>query len=159
MILSNKRKWNNFAADYVRIISRGFLSNQARWWSFVVQSGCSPRASAHNETDIVFTNAPCHRPLIRMLISYDGEMCNCCEDIAGAFQLGNIFEHTLELLWYAENHVKIVQDLRAGRRNLYPMCRNCPQAPSASSPVGARIEMKPRRYIEKFWVVVTGYIP
>jgi len=48
--------------------------------------------------DIVFTNAPCHRPQIRMLISYDGEMCNCCEDIAGAFQLGNIFEHSLESL-------------------------------------------------------------
>jgi radical SAM protein with 4Fe4S-binding SPASM domain len=94
--------------------------------------------------DLVFENAPCHRPQIRMLIRYDGEMCHCCDDMTGAFQLGNIAEQTLESLWYSEKHVKIVRDLQMGQRNLYPLCRICPQAPSAPPSAGTRIKMRRR---------------
>jgi len=115
-------------------------------YSFGVPRALVPKDERFSVPSLTFTNAPCHRPLIRMLIRYDGEMCNCCDDVTGAFQLGNIYEHSLESLWYSKQHVKIIEDLKAGRRELYPLCRNCPLSPSAPSPSGARIKMKPRKF-------------
>jgi len=40
---------------------------------------------------LTYKNAPCRRPLIRMMIRYDGEMMNCCEDIHAQFGLGNVY--------------------------------------------------------------------
>jgi 2-deoxy-scyllo-inosamine dehydrogenase (SAM-dependent)/8-amino-3,8-dideoxy-alpha-D-manno-octulosonate transaminase len=94
--------------------------------------------------DFVFANGPCHRPLIRMIIRYDGTVCNCCEDTGGAFDLGNAFENSLEELWFSERHLQIVQDLVAGHRQKYELCRNCPQFPTGSAATGERIDMTPR---------------
>jgi hypothetical protein len=55
------------------------------------QSNCMP--------DFRCVNAACHRRLIRMLIQYDREMYNCCEDTDGAFQLGNVYQRSLQELW------------------------------------------------------------
>src|SRR5688572_8537263 len=76
--------------------------------------------------DLTYANAPCHRPLIRMLIRYDGEMCHCCEDIHGTFNLGNVYQFSLDELWFSEGHVQIVEDLIAGQREKYNLCRKCP---------------------------------
>ncbi len=95
--------------------------------------------------DFVFDNAPCHRPLIRMIIRYDGEICNCCDDTTGAFDLGNAFETTLQELWYSDRHTRIVKDLIAGHRKKYALCRVCPQFPSGPAPSGERVDMRPRR--------------
>lgn len=94
--------------------------------------------------DVVFANAPCHRPLIRMIVRYDGTVCNCCEDTRGAFGLGNAFESSLEELWFSEHHVRVAQDLVAGHRHKYELCRKCPQFPTGPAPDGKRIDMKPR---------------
>ena len=61
--------------------------------------------------DLTFLNAPCHRPLIRLIIQHDGEMCNCCEDLHGAFGMGNVHRSSIEDLWYSERHVQVIQDL------------------------------------------------
>jgi radical SAM protein with 4Fe4S-binding SPASM domain len=94
--------------------------------------------------DFVFANAPCHRPLIRMIIRYDGTVCNCCEDSTGAFDLGNAFENSLEELWFSERHLQIMQDLVAGQRQKYELCRNCPEFPTGPAPTGKRVDMTPR---------------
>jgi radical SAM protein with 4Fe4S-binding SPASM domain len=99
--------------------------------------------------DLTYGNAPCHRPLIRMLIQYDGEMCNCCEDTHGAFGLGNVYEHSLEELWFSERHREIVESLIAGEREKYRLCRNCPMSPTGPTPTGTRIDFAPRRYAVK----------
>jgi 2-deoxy-scyllo-inosamine dehydrogenase (SAM-dependent)/8-amino-3,8-dideoxy-alpha-D-manno-octulosonate transaminase len=109
-----------------------------------------PRALVPSDTriavpDLTFANAPCHRSVIRMIIRYDGEMCNCCEDIQGDFKLGNVYQASLEELWYSERHVKIVEDLIAGRRENYELCRNCPLSPTGPAPKGKRIAFAPRR--------------
>lgn len=95
--------------------------------------------------DLTFTDAPCHRPLVRMIIQYDGEMCHCCEDTHGAFGLGNVYENTLEDLWYSDRHVAIVRDLLDGRREKYALCRRCPLPPTAPPPTGRTIGITPRR--------------
>ena len=99
--------------------------------------------------DLTFTNAPCHRPLIRMIIQHDGEFSNCCEDTQAAFRLGNVYQNTLEELWFSERHVKVVEDLIAGQRETYKLCRNCPQSPTGPAPDGKKINLIARRYTSK----------
>lgn len=90
--------------------------------------------------DLVFTNAPCHRPLIRMLIQYDGEMCHCCEDIHGSFRLGNVHRNSLSELWFSEHHQRIILDLIEAAREKYQLCRACPMSPTAPAPAEKKIE-------------------
>ncbi len=96
--------------------------------------------------DLTYANAPCHRPLIRMIIQHDGEVCNCCEDTYGAFKLGNVYNSSLNELWFSERHVQVVEDLIAGRREVYSLCRQCPQSPTGPTRGGRRIEIAPRHY-------------
>jgi radical SAM protein with 4Fe4S-binding SPASM domain len=96
--------------------------------------------------DLRFDNAPCHRPLIRMIIQHDGAMCLCCEDTYGAFQLGNAYRSSLEQLWSSARHVEVVEDLINGRREKYELCRNCPLASSGPAREGTRIGIAPRRW-------------
>ncbi len=97
--------------------------------------------------DLTFSNAPCHRPLIRMTIQHDGEMCLCCEDTYGAFDLGNAWQSSLEELWFSARHVQVVEDLLEGRREKYELCRHCPLAPSGPPSDGAKIGIAPRHYL------------
>ena len=98
--------------------------------------------------DLTFSNAPCHRPSIRMIVQYDGTMVNCCEDIHGAFDLGSVDENGLAELWFSERHTRVVNDLVAGRREEYELCQNCPLPPTGPPPNGMRAEIAPRRYGE-----------
>ena len=95
--------------------------------------------------DLTFANAPCHRPLIRMIIRHDGEMLNCCEDVHGAWGLGNVHQSSLEELWFSERHARIVGDLLAGHRERHALCRRCPLSPTGPAPAGRRIAFAPRR--------------
>lgn len=96
--------------------------------------------------DLAFDNAPCHRPLIRLIVQYDGTVCHCCEDTLGVFDLGNVFESSIEAIWYSENHVRIIEDLIRGARSRYALCRNCPQPPSAPAPNHARTDITRRSF-------------
>lgn len=114
-----------------------------------VRTIAAPRASMAPDArmrgpDFVFANGPCHRPLIRMIIRYDGAVCNCCEDTVGAFDLGNAFESSLEELWFSEGHSRVVRELVAGQRRKYELCRNCPQFPTGPASTEERIQMAPR---------------
>jgi radical SAM protein with 4Fe4S-binding SPASM domain len=91
--------------------------------------------------DLIYPNAPCHRPLIRMIVQYDGTIANCCEDTTGAFDLGNVYENSLEELWFSRRHVEIRENLVAGEREKYGVCRNCPLPPTGKAPRGKRIEI------------------
>ena len=110
-----------------------------------------PRALVPTDTrmalpDLVYSHAPCLRPLVRMIIQYDGEVCNCCEDTSGAFQLGNVFHSSIEQVWFSDHHARIVQDLAAGNREKYDLCRNCPLPPSHPVNGPQKFLITPRRY-------------
>ncbi|MBW1816028.1 MAG: SPASM domain-containing protein [Deltaproteobacteria bacterium] len=96
--------------------------------------------------DLTYTNAPCHRPLVRMIIQYDGDVCNCCDDTFGAFQLGNVYQNTLAEIWFSREHRQILDDLVSGRREKYELCRGCPQGPTGPAPEGKKIGISIRRY-------------
>ena len=100
--------------------------------------------------DLTYANAPCHRPLIRMIVQYDGTVANCCEDTFGSFELGNIYEQSLEELWFSKRHVEICENLVAGHREKYSLCRQCPLHPTGRASSGKKIEIDFRdRAMEK----------
>jgi 2-deoxy-scyllo-inosamine dehydrogenase (SAM-dependent)/8-amino-3,8-dideoxy-alpha-D-manno-octulosonate transaminase len=99
--------------------------------------------------DLVYLNGPCHRPLIRMIIQYDGAMANCCEDTYGAFNLGNVYQSSMEELWFSDSHAHAIHDLIAGGREKYILCRQCPLSPTSPSPDGKKIDIKLRRYVTR----------
>jgi radical SAM protein with 4Fe4S-binding SPASM domain len=96
--------------------------------------------------DLTYSNAPCHRPLLRMIIRHDGGVSNCCEDTFGAFDVGSIHERSLEELWWSERHLEVLADLVAGRREEYSLCRNCPLPPTAKPADGRPIAIARRQY-------------
>lgn len=94
--------------------------------------------------DFLYPNAPCLRPLIRLIVQHDGTMCNCCEDDAGAFDLGNVYETPIADLWWSDRHSRVVRDLMAGRRDRHALCSRCPLSPSGP-PLSGNLEILPRR--------------
>ena len=93
--------------------------------------------------DLVYRNAPCHRPGLRMIVRYDGQMCLCCEDLRADFELGNVHDSTLEELWYSDRHVGMIEQLAKGRRDAYALCSVCPMSPTGR-PREAQIRMSRR---------------
>jgi len=71
-------------------------------------------------------NYPCFWPIIGFYIRYDGEVSFCCDDDNCNFGLGNIFESSLEEIWWSKKHIKITNSLKvSGGRKLYPLCKSC----------------------------------
>lgn len=63
----------------------------------------------------------------RCIISYSGEMVLCCEDLSGAWNLGNIRDKSLSDLWFGEKHQTVLKTLsKPGGRSTYALCRECP---------------------------------
>jgi 2-deoxy-scyllo-inosamine dehydrogenase (SAM-dependent)/8-amino-3,8-dideoxy-alpha-D-manno-octulosonate transaminase len=96
--------------------------------------------------DLAFENAPCHRPLIRLLIQYDGEVCLCCEDTSASFDLGNVHSQSMRDIWFSEKHFHLIRELITGNRSRYALCRACPMPPTAAPPAGAHVSFTMRKY-------------
>jgi radical SAM protein with 4Fe4S-binding SPASM domain len=141
-----KRYWQTRLAGANLEFSPIGLSPARASHSIGIPRALVPSDSRMSTPDVTFSHAPCHRPLIRMLIQHDGEMCHCCEDDYGAFKLGNAYEHSLEELWFSERHVRIITELIAGHRQNYMLCQNCPLPPTGPALVGRKIEIAPRHY-------------
>jgi radical SAM protein with 4Fe4S-binding SPASM domain len=141
-----KRYWRHKLAGANLKFSAIGLSGARSAYSVGIPKALVPSDPRMAAPDLTFPNGPCHRPLIRMIIQYDGEVCNCCEDTAGTFKLGNVYEHSLDELWYSEHHVQVLKDLIAGRRKDYSLCRNCPLPPTGPAPNHGKIEIASRSY-------------
>ena len=141
-----KYYWQEKLAGAVIEFSPIGLAGARSAHSIGVPRALVPSDSRMAVPDLTYPNAPCHRPLIRMLIQHDGEMCHCCEDTYGAFKLGNVYANSLDELWFSERHVEIIESLLAGRRENYNLCHNCPMPPTGPAPTGAKIDIAPRRY-------------
>ena len=141
----SKRYWNDRLSGANLAFSPIGISGARSAHSIGAPRALVPGDRRMSVPDLAYENAPCHRPLIRMLIQYDGEMCHCCEDIHGDFRLGNIDQTSMEKLWFSERHQEIVQNLIAGGREKYFLCRDCPMPPTAPAPAGKKISILPRR--------------
>lgn len=138
-----KRLWRDKLGDDIDFSPIGRSGSRSAF-SIGVPRALVPTDDRMAVPDLAFSDAPCHRPLIRLIIQYDGEMCNCCEDTHGAFGLGNVHRQSLEELWFSDRHVAIVEDLLAGQRERYALCRNCPLPPTGPAPPGRRIGLSRR---------------
>lgn len=84
-------------------------------------------------TDVVqlsrkYKNNTCFLPQKRMIVNHKGEMLLCCDDLTGNFDLGTIYEHTIEELWFSETHQNYVTSLtKPGGRLCHQHCTSCPR--------------------------------
>ena len=72
---------------------------------------------------------PCVGPLFTAFrINYDGQMSMCYADFNNEFGLLNAFDHSLEELWFGEEHVRAVKEMSvAGSRRKRQLCSMCPE--------------------------------
>jgi len=72
---------------------------------------------------------PCVGPLFSAFrINYDGQMSMCYADFNNEFGLLNAFDHSLEELWFGEEHVKAVDEMSVpGSRGRRKLCCVCPE--------------------------------
>lgn len=139
-----KQYWQNrLSGANMQFSTIGLLGAQSAL-SMAIPRALVPKDRRIAVPDLTFANGPCRRPLLRMIIRYDGQMCNCCDDIHGTFNLGNVYRNSLEELWFSDHHVKIVRDLLEGHRDKYELCSNCPQSPTGPAPDGRKIRIAPR---------------
>jgi MoaA/NifB/PqqE/SkfB family radical SAM enzyme len=127
-------------------VAFSYIGDARRAHSVGTPRALTPRDRRYAFPDLVYSNAPCHRPLLRMIIRYDGEMCLCCEDLRADFTLGNVHHSTLEELWYSDRHVAIIGQLVEGRRKAFALCSVCPMSPTGPPSGGTRIRMNRRTW-------------
>jgi MoaA/NifB/PqqE/SkfB family radical SAM enzyme len=82
----------------------------------------------HKSIDDV-RDEPCiNQPFIAFRINYNGQMSMCYADLNNEFGLLNAFEHSLEELWFGEEHTRAIQALsQRGSRQKFNLCRQCPR--------------------------------
>ncbi len=67
-------------------------------------------------------------PLIAFRINYDGQMSMCYADFNNEFGLLNATDHSLEDLWFGEEHTRAVKEMAIpGSRAKRKLCSVCPQ--------------------------------
>ncbi len=141
-----KQFWHNkLSGANLQFSTIGLLGSQSAR-SMGIPRALVPTDRRMAVPDMTYMNGPCSRPLIRMIIRHDGEMCNCCEDVHADFKLGNVYQNSLEELWLSDHHVKVVKDLLAGNREKYTLCSNCPQSPTGLALKGKSIKIASRKH-------------
>jgi len=69
---------------------------------------------------------PCVTRLNALLIRYDGNVSLCCQDDMCTFNLGNVFEQSIEEIWWSDKHIEIIDNVRKpGGRKKYELCSKC----------------------------------
>lgn len=77
---------------------------------------------------------PCTGYNHMLFINASGEVCHCCDDYSGHFDLGNVHAQTLEEIWNSDNYRKLVETLRdPGGRKEFDYCSKCPRRESVTS--------------------------
>jgi radical SAM protein with 4Fe4S-binding SPASM domain len=146
-LLAEKQYWSERLSGANLKFSAIGLNGRRSGFSMGIPKALVPPNPRMAAPDLTFSNGPCHRPLIRMIVQYDGTVCHCCEDTSGVFELGNAFNLSLRELWFSERHVQAVQDLVAGEREEYELCRKCPLPPTGPAPTGEKIKIARRQVI------------
>ena len=66
----------------------------------------------------------CRRIWTNAVVNWDGEVAICCFDKDGEYQIGNVMDSNLNLLWKSPSIMKIRQQILTDRKQI-PICRNC----------------------------------
>ena len=89
----------------------------------------NPRKELLEESIKQVIDKPCVGPLFSAFrINYDGQMSMCYADFNNEFGLLNAYEHTLEELWWGDEHVRAVKEMsKPGSRRERALCSVCPE--------------------------------
>lgn len=89
----------------------------------------NPRKKLLHEAIERVKDKPCVGPLFTAFrINYDGQMSMCYADFNNEFGLLNAFDHSLEELWWGDEHVNAVKEMsKPGARQNRALCRECPE--------------------------------
>ena len=89
----------------------------------------NPKTGLLEESIKRVIDKPCRGQLFSAFrINYDGQMSMCYADFNNEFGLLNAFDHTLEELWFGEEHVKAVKEMSvSGSRRNRKLCSMCPE--------------------------------
>lgn len=89
----------------------------------------NPRKDLLNAAIMRAKGTPCTGPpLVAFRINYDGQMSFCYSDFNNEFGLLNAADHSLEELWFGEEHVRAIKEMaQPGSREKRALCRVCPQ--------------------------------
>lgn len=99
--------------------------------------------------DVEEVNRPCLEGKNGLLIRYDGNVCFCCQDDQCTFSLGNVFEQSIEEIWWSNKHIQILRTLeKTGGRRRFSLCSGCYALPS--------IEDKSELFFIRDWVKQQG---
>lgn len=80
-----------------------------------------------------FPDGICANPQKYLLIHYNGDVGCCCEDMYGELLKSNIFDKSIEEIWYSEHHKQIIKELQVGNRKKYDLCLKCTMGPNIHS--------------------------
>jgi len=75
-----------------------------------------------------YSNNPCFHPLKRMIVNHRGDMLLCCDDLTGHFDLGNVFDSSVDELWHSDRHQQFVNELQKAGGRTHPHCLTCPRS-------------------------------
>jgi len=67
----------------------------------------------------------CARPFHELVVTYDGDVLICCQDWQAQNVLGNVFDNTLEELWWGKSHWLILRSLYKKDRGSMVPCDKC----------------------------------
>lgn len=89
----------------------------------------NPRTKLLEKSIAGVVDKPCVGQLFSAFrINYDGQMSMCYADFNNEFGLLNAFNHTLEELWFGEEHVAAVKEMSVpGSRRGRALCSVCPE--------------------------------
>jgi radical SAM protein with 4Fe4S-binding SPASM domain len=79
---------------------------------------------AANRSRCWFLRAPCAMPFKQLVIRPDGKVSLCCQDVLGAFTMGDLTHQELMAVWRSALFREMRDILERGR-NLIPYCGNC----------------------------------
>ena len=117
--------------------SKQEIAQQQQWWRnrlspanviFSVATTRFERRFSLDENKRSYPLYGCTAQTGNLVIYYDGEMALCCEDINCEFDLGNVFETSIEDIWQSPKHIHLVEKLKEKRLH-HPICAMCPIVP------------------------------
>lgn len=68
---------------------------------------------------------PCLIPMMSVIVTLKGNVLTCYEDYSQKFEMGNVEQTHLREIWMSPQFSSFRQDLRQGKRHLYPHCKQC----------------------------------
>jgi radical SAM protein with 4Fe4S-binding SPASM domain len=94
-----------------------FTSGLHRWTHYAAEA-------TEQIEDVI--DEPCHNVGNNMVIAHNGDVLACCDEIVPHFDIGNVYDSSLEDLWRVKRSLVRTLGRRGGRRK-YPYCMACPR--------------------------------